>query len=70
MYIKENVQQVIEWLYSIEPKCNHCDHCQYGWTTNPKIRQLCYNEQEKVSIEHEKWKQKLNKWMDRLKYAE
>ena len=62
---KEGILFTLRYLKDIEPKCNSCDHCYFYMNKNQ-----CSIQQEKVKKEHKNWKQKIQKWKERLNNAE
>jgi hypothetical protein len=68
-YNKQDIEKVIKWLRSIEPKCNFCEQCVFGYKFDKISKQLCENQQFEIQKQHKHWEQKMQKWKDRLKYA-
>ena len=61
---KEAIQDTIEYLKSIEPKCI-CNQCRYY---SNKVQ--CQQEQKRIKNKHEYWQTRLQYWLRRLNNAE
>ena len=69
-YDQQAVKKIIDWLISIEPKCEPCEQCAFGYKFDELSKQLCKKQQLKNQEQHKDWEQKMQKWKDRLEYEE
>lgn len=63
------IKKVIEYLIYIEPKCNLCEQCKFGYKFDKISKSLCLHQQSNIKLEHKNWERKMKKWKDRLKDA-
>ena len=62
---REAIQDTIEYLKNIEPKCIYCNQCRY-YLNEVK----CQQEQQNIKDKHKYWQTRLQYWLRRLNNAE
>lgn len=70
IYDQQAVKKVIDQLISIEPKCEPCEQCIFGYRFDESSKQSCNKQKLKIQEQYKDWERKMQKWQKRYNNVE